>query len=374
MKTVPSDYFSKLGYTDYRKPENKILSMLKHYEWRRITGDLDHTLFNQIICENLTTEQKIWYSLLFGMTYRTAQSYAYLHTFPDFHAYTVSDYETWNSDNWKRTSYGIDTRYNKGKFSEQVKSIKDWLKESGHITLESKINSYIIYEDATNNFYALKSGICELYKYGRMTSWLTLQCLYDVLDLNIDPNTALVSDPSNHSCYNGAVYLSGREDIFEGKHNHINPGYSPTKEDRLFAEASSNKHWEITRKSFPHWHIDAYRWETVLCQIKKMEVTKNEYLGLSCGEASETYEFLAEWWPEIDRKQYAKALLSIHPKLCARSNMKNVYSNIFYDYGVYINQDILDLDAPDVYYHLDIPETPLVKILVEEGKTLGFIK
>jgi hypothetical protein len=306
------------------------------------------------------------------MTYRTSQSYVYLQKFPDFHAVSKSDFESWNKEHWKKTSYGIDTRYNKGHFAEQAISIKDWL---GGRTFEERILECCTSSDPTVNFHKLGAEINTIYKYGRMTTWLTLQCMYDTLGLNINPNTVQVDDPGNKSCYNGAIFMSGKHELIAGKHNHVTPGYGPSKEDRAYAEEVSKEFWNKLKIQFPEWDIDAFRYETLLCQHKKMCVTSNEYFGLSVGEATETYEWLAEKWPEVDRKQYCKALIvPIHPCLHGKRNMKGIYTDIFMKYGVFINEHYLDENAPNVYEHLEIPPTPLVDLVLSEAKDYGYLK
>jgi hypothetical protein len=223
-------------WVDWREQKNRMQAFLDYYGCRRISHDLDHTHYYTTYAsrKNLDFEQSSWLALLFGQTYKVAQATAYFEAFPDFHSVTEDEFLAWNAENWGRTSYGTDVRYNKGHFAEQAISIKRWL---GGKTFAEKINPIVESADQDANFFRLYEEICKIERYGRMTAWLTSQALWDITKIPINARTILIDDPANWSPYNGVMILYGLEHLMAGKHNKVNPGYKPSLQDRKTASS-----------------------------------------------------------------------------------------------------------------------------------------
>jgi hypothetical protein len=349
-------------FLDWKIPENRIELFNRYFKWRVLSNDLDHTHYCKTLCENYNFEEKAWFSLLFGMTYRTPQAFAYSETFRNIHEFNIKEIENWNSKNWKRTTYGTDARYNKGHFSKQVESIKSWL---GKDTFESKFNKILVYDNEKANFKALYSEILSLYKYGRMTGWITMQALHDLLDLPIDPNDIMLdgyspnNDSSLQSIWNGLCFYTNNTNKLVGKYGN----YVCEEKDILWAKELL---MEYTSKAeiFSGFRIDSFRKESIWCQYKRLfnENGSKEYPGHSSGDAVSRYLYYRENWPEIDWSRFRKALRD-QPGYIKGCVYNNWYNSIFGELGLLLNMNELYDDMPNVY---DIIEEDINKNIVKE--------
>ena len=297
-----------LTYTDYRLPANRRKAFQRYYNWRITTYDLDHTHYLNVLSEGYDFERKAWLAFTFGMTYRTPQAFAYTETFNHPHNFTIAEVEDWHKDNWQRTTYGTDARYNKGHFVKQYESIKNWL---GEKTFKEKFEEILVHENDLDNFKALYNEVQSLYKYGRMTGWLCLQGIYDLLKLPIDPHQILLEgynperDSSLGSIWNGLCALENREELQVGKYGT----HKITQDDLdwggpLLLE-ETHKAGELAGK-----HVDSFRNESIWCQYKRLynKDMSLEYPGHASGDATSRYLYYREHWPEIDWGKFRKAL------------------------------------------------------------------
>ena len=325
-------------WIDFRVPELRLEGFIQYYGARRASHDLDHTHYYTTIAreKNLEFDEAIWLSLLFGQTYKVAMANAYYHTFPDFHSPSVDDVVKWNSDNWKRTRYGTDARYNKGHFAEQFESVKKWLRGS---TFKARIEPLVSSSDEMKNFRNLFEEVVTFRRFGRMSSWLACQAMWDILRLPINARTVLIEDSSNWSCYNGVMFIVSQEDKIAGEYNEAVPGYRPTDADRALANAHLERIWRALEERYPEWVIDGFRLETALCQYKKL-YTGWEYIGHASGDANQSLAQLKPDWPEVDFGALEGALLSQPPQLAGRPRIK-MLNTIFQRYGMFINMDLL---------------------------------
>jgi hypothetical protein len=325
-------------WVDWREQKNRMQAFLDYYGCRRISHDLDHTHYYTTYAsrKNLDFEQSSWLALLFGQTYKVAQATAYFEAFPDFHSVTEDEFLAWNAENWGRTSYGTDVRYNKGHFAEQAISIKRWL---GGKTFAEKINPIVESADQDANFFRLYEEICKIERYGRMTAWLTSQALWDITKIPINARTILIDDPANWSPYNGVMILYGLEHLMAGKHNKVNPGYKPSLQDRKTASSLLEETWQELEKRYPEWEIDGFRLETCLCQYKKL-FTGVEYIGHASGDACQSYVHVASKFPEVNLSDLRAALETQHPTMAKQPRIK-MLNTVFKRYGVLLNAHIL---------------------------------
>lgn len=297
-----------LEFKDYRLPENRKQAFQRYYNWRVSTYDLDHTHYLNVLAEGYDFEQKAWLAMLFGMTYRTPQAFAYCEVFNHPNKFSVSEVEEWHKENWTRTTYGTDARYNKGHFVRQFSSVKEWL---GGSTFREKFDFILVHDNGRDNFKALFSEIQSLYKYGRMTGWLAMQGLYDLLKLNIDPNQIFLdgyspqNDSSLQSIWNGLCALENRKDLQVGKYgNHI-----ITDDDvRWGSEKTLEETYEAGKACGKI--VDSFRNESVWCQYKRLfnEEMSLEYTGHASGDATSRYLYYRENWPELDWSKFRRAL------------------------------------------------------------------
>lgn len=340
-------------YRDWRLPENRKELFKRYFKWRVWSKDLDHTHYKNHFCENYDYERRAWFAMTFGMTYRTPQCFAYTETFPYFQEIDFGKLEAWNLENWKRTSYGTDARYNKGHFFDQCVSLKEWL---GSKTFQQKLESICVFSSEKKNFEALYSEILKIHKFGRMTGWLSMQALFDLLKLPIDPGEIMISgyspmnDSSLQSIWNGLCAYENLPEKMVGKYG----SYEITNKD---VDWASEKLMEYTASAeeFAGEKVDSFKKESIWCQYKRLfnEKESREYPGHASGDAASRYLFYKANWPEIDWKKFRVALRS-QPGIVAGSTYRNEYNKIFGRTGFLLNMHEMFPDIPDAYDNLGI--------------------
>jgi len=334
--------------TDWKSPENRKELFNRYFNWRILTHDLDHTHYMRTLCSDYDYERKAWFAMLFGMTYRTPQAFAYAETFKYVHEHTIEEFEEWNTNNWKRTSYGTDARYNKGHFASQVKSVKEWL---GTDTFESKFKKILVHDNEKQNFYAMYSEILKLYKFGRMTGWLCLQALHDLLELPIDPKDIMIdgyspnNDSSLQSIWNGLCAYENRPDKMVGKYG----SYVISDKDVEYSREALMEYTRLAEEN-AGFKIDSFRKESIWCQYKRLfnDNHSKEYAGHASGDATSRYLYYREHWPEIDWTKFRLALRT-QPGYIKGCTYVNWYNSIFGEFNMMLNMNELYDDMPNVY-------------------------
>lgn len=346
---------------DYRLPENRKELFFRYFKWRVTTHDLDHTHYMNILCRDYDYEQKAWFAMTFGMTYRTPQCFAYTETFPDFHAIKMEELKEWHDKNWKRTTYGTDARYNKGHFYSQVYSVKVWL---GGKTFKQKFDSILVHDNENKNFWALYNEILGLYKFGRMTGWLTLQALHDLLHLPIDPNEIMLTgfspnnDSSLQSIWNGLCALENKHNMMVGKYgDYVVTASDTSRAAEMLLEYTSQA------EQYAGFKIDSFRKESIWCQYKRMfnEDCSKEYPGHASGDATSRYMYYRDNWPEIDWSKFREALRT-QPGYVKGMTFVPWMNGVFSKTGLLMNMSEMYSDMPNAYEVMNINRsTYLVK-------------
>ena len=148
----------------------------------------------------MTNEQKYWFSLIFGMTYQSEMAWVIYWHFPNFWEIDFQELEEWNRSTIDIQKYAKDTKYNKGRIVEQVKSLREIIKPSG--TIEAHFNN-LLTNDLHTSFENVFDSCMKFHKYGRMCSWITCQTLFETAGLQIKPKNVLATDPSCWSVRSG---------------------------------------------------------------------------------------------------------------------------------------------------------------------------
>lgn len=355
--------------TDWRHLDNREELFFRYLRWRLSVHDLDHSHYCKVLTEGMTDSEKCWFSFLFGMTYRTPQAYAYWYTFPNVEEIDLEAMEEWHKDNWKRTSYGTDTRYNKGHFVAQTESILEW--KAGGTLLEKVLEAANV-GTAFENFSSLFEEICTLHKYGRMTAWITCQCLYDTLRLPIDFDNVLVRNPSTDSSmmsiWNGYQVLKGREDRLLGKYAEEG-NYKVTKTD-LEEVSKDIMRYREKAVDYVGSTIDIFKWESIWCQFKRLfnKEYSWEYPGHSSGDATSRYLYYREHWPEVDWTPFRRALLS-QESIIKGQTYVGEYNKIFGRTGLLLNLHEMYPDMVDAHeaLGLDRADTLVKELFLDHG-------
>jgi hypothetical protein len=351
--------------------ENRQEMFYRYYQWRLWAKDLDHTHYLQTIAKNIPAddwEKRAWMAMLFGMCYRVPQVHAYFQTFPDFHSIDWYSLSKWNDDNGERCTYGTDTRYNKYKFYLQAKSIKDdWLK--GRSFKEAICKVVKKEQTPEQNFWKLLRRVQSVHKYGRMTAWLALQAMSDLLPINLQIKDIFIADPredgSMKSIWNGLSFYRGRDDLFIDKEKpHIVTNSDVIAGRSILIEMKSKAETRVSNK------ICSFKHESILCQYKRLWLREGsrEYPGHASGDATSRYKYYRKYWPEIDWSLMREAYRS-QPGMIAGLTSSKELDSAFSRYGVLMNLEEMFPDMPNSWRTVGIdPNTLLVKeIWTDDG-------
>lgn len=345
-------------YVDWRDKEYRMEGFLRWLKWRMDWSDLDHYVVNNtyrdtkrsVTKKSMTEEQKYWYCLIFGMTYQSEMAWVIYNQFPDFWEIDLEKLQEWNIANMPRQRYSRDCKYNKGRITDQVLSIRERVSE--YRSLASYFESFVT-ESPNETFFAVYSESREnLYKFGRMTSWLLCQTLFETSGLPAKPNTMLASDPSSWSVRSGLMYVYGKDNLIEAKNKTLKLSKNDIDwvdhtEAELFdiAKGYLGKKYETI---FSHYLLESH-----LCQYKKL-MLGGDYSGHSSGDHVTRATFLSDRWPEVDFRAFFKeAVLNHHPLVRGKAESKAL-RNLCADTGQMINMHQDFQDMPDIYKEMEI--------------------
>ena len=361
---------------DWRLPENRKEMFFRWLSWRLAGANIDHYTWNLAYMNTehsptkkaMTREQKLWYSYLFGTTYQSSLAWVFYSHFPDYDKIDMTELDRWNRETMPRQRFATDTRYNKGHIVRMWGSFLDWVNTHGQGDIEKAFEKFLV-EDQTVSFNQMTEQVRSWHKFGRMTAWLTTQCLYECCELPIAPDTMYTDDPSSASVWNGMCYLIGREDMTVGDAPKF-AAYKPAAQDRaafkayekdLMAQAQE----AVTDKKF----LSYFTLETHLCQFKKLNVGF-DYPGQNVGDAVLKYAGCKELWPEVSFKAFEEAVEG--PKMFP--NIRWCYESrammsLFKATGQPVNMNNLYADLPDMYKELDLDPGTLLS-----GNNEGLVK
>lgn len=340
-----------LQFVDWRLPENRMEGFLRWLKWRLDWSDLDHYAVNNAYRDhaNMTQEQQFWYATIFGMTYQSEMAWVIFNSFPDFAKIDIKDVEKWNDDNYTRQMYARDTKYNKGRIAEQVKSIQEVVKPFGTLTnfYESllKATEHASYESVFN-------GVQLFQKYGRMTAWITAQVLFETAGLPAKPDTVLATDPSSWSVRSGLMYLYAKDNKIEAKDKSVRF----TEEEMTEVAALEKDLWAKCEAYLCGAHSEIfsnYLVESHLCQYKKL-MLGGDYAGHSSGDHFSRAQRLGELWPEVDFAPFYSMMgVKYHPLVRSKPENK-ILRDLTCQTGQMINMHDDFPDMPNMYKELGI--------------------
>jgi len=343
MKYIHPDNKDK-PFIDWRSFDKREEGFFMWLDWRLKWSDLDHympantyrdaTGVKSPTGAPMTKEQSLWYCLIYGCTYQTEMAWVIYWNFPNFWEIDIDEMQRWNVENLDRQRYARDTKYNKGRIAEQVKSMREVIKPYG--TIQNWVESHLD-TDENKSFENMFEAAFKIHKYGRMTTWLFTQALHETGGMPIKPNTMLATHESNWSVRSGLCYLYGLDDIIEAK----------TKQKLSADDMNKVRDAELDvcakaaeRVSFPLF--SNFLLESHLCQYKKL-MLGGDYGGHSTGDHYSRASWLAERWkgevnfdaffedamkqynPVVQRKVESKALRDLCKKTGQLINMHDDY-------------------------------------------------
>jgi len=374
-----------IPFVDWRSPEKRKQGFLLWLDWRLTYNDLDHYMPANIYRDAtgdksptgkpMTEEQTLWYCLIFGCTYQTEMAWAIYWNFPDFWKIDIDEMQKWNVETLDKQRYARDTKYNKGRIAEQVASMQKIIGPFGSI--RKWIDAALV-DDENQSFINMFIEASKIYKYGRMTTWLFLQALYETANISVKPDTMLATDSSNWSVRSGLLYLYNRDDIIEAKTkkkiSKDDMKFVGSVEQDLYAE-SREYISEHNRGVFSNFLLESH-----LCQYKKL-MLGGDYGGHSSGDHYSRGSWLAEQWggvvnydvffeevipkhhPIVQRKRESLALRDLCKKTGQLVNMHEDYDylpNMYLETGM----------NPDWFFEKDTHEAKAVNCIDNYGTNL----
>ena len=356
MKYTHKDEKNK-PYVDWREPEFRIEGFLRWLKWRMRWGDLDHYVCNNAYRDAtgvmsptglpMTKEQQYWFSLIFGMTYQSEMAWVIYWNFPNFWDIDFDKLTEWNLSNMEIQKYAKDTKYNKGRIVEQVKSLREIIAPYG--TIENFFNNDLS-GDSSKDFYLTFNKCLSFYKYGRMTAWITCQTLFETAGLYIKPESVLATDPSCWSVRKGLLYL----------YNKVDAAYEDTaklteeeiiwikeKEKELY-DLSLNYIDDDNREIFSNFLLESH-----LCQYKKL-VLGGDYAGHSSGDHVSRALWLKERWEHVNFDAFFTIAVKRHSPLVSGNRESKPLRDLCKLTGQMINLHEDFDDMPNMYNELDI--------------------
>jgi hypothetical protein len=350
-------------YIDWRLPKNRMKGFLMWLDWRLTYGDLDHYVCNNAYRDtkfsptgkSMTIEQAIWFSLIFGMTYQSEMAWVIYWHFPNLLSINLKELEEWNLENMDKQKYARDTKYNKGRIVEQVKSIQENVGRHGSCV--GWVNSFLE-EKESDSFYSAYNSVMEFYKFGRMTSWIACQVLFETADVPIRPDTLLAHDQSSWSVRSGLMFLYNRDDRVEST------GAVFDKNDIPWILSTEKELYKIcedyikpeNRKIFSNYLLESH-----LCQYKKL-MLGGDFPGHSSGDHVSRANWLSSRWKNVDFSAFYKEAIQHHHPLVRGKEENKELRNICCDTGQIINMH-QDYDfMPNLYLEMQAESNNLSNI------------
>ncbi len=376
------------GYIDWRLPENRKEAITRVCHCRMTHGDLDHWHSGFSICDvlDLDKEQRAWYALMFGISYRTYWGSIMLQKFPDLTNTDPMKVDKWLKEpyklpngttgyNYDRVIYGNDCKWNRGKVTDGRQkltvSIQEIQKIVGPGGLYNYLKSRLTHSTTEENKKELDKFLRSIPYYGWMCAWLAAQMLYDLFDFDIDHWK--LPFPDNWSSYNSVCYIYNKYDYMVSKEN------KPTKE--MVQEVHS---WFLDLMTYMNskipFHVDAYNVESVLCEYRKTAFGPKikEFNFWNTAEQNILYLQAKEKWAD----QIENGVLDFNPMLigqmtkrgyCRGAGYSPIYFKIVSETGMLQNIDQTYSDLPDVYSYLNVPrpEKVLLQEMIQEWDRLN---
>ena len=364
---------------DWRLPENREQGFLLWLDWRLTYNDLDHympantyrdaTGDKSPTKKPMTEEQALWYSLIFGCTYQTEMAWAIYWNFPNLLEIDYKEINEWNVQYLDKQRYARDTKYNKGRIAEQVKSMQELIMPYGSI--RAWVDNQLV-DDPNKSFFNMFDEAQKIYKYGRMTTWLFCQSLKETANIPLEPSTMLATDRSNWSVRSGLCYLKGWDNLLESKGAKLSSDDMENvhrEEKNIYAKAKDNLSGKNSKI------LTNFLLESHLCQYKKL-MLGGDYGGHSSGDHYSRGLYLKEKWtnvvnydaffedavakhhPIVQKKRESLALRNLCKKTGQMINLHEDYPfmpdmyketgmnpNWFYERGAYEKEAVKCIDA-----------------------------
>ncbi|BCG50136.1 hypothetical protein [Ralstonia phage RP13] len=301
------------NYRDYRLKENIDELVKRNILVRSLCGDTDHYHDCHVGAKwlGLDNEQKAWYALNFGFTYRAQWASLALQMFPYPHTEKIEDISEWCGWEYKdgvfekrpdgdQSNYGLivvgkDTKWNKFKYPQFFKSVQDF-SEGGH--LYEKLKAIATQSDDPNvNYCKLDDCLRDNFAgIGRFTSFLCMQQLYEFFDWPINGKMMGLDEEGTWSCRTGQIAVMSdltqrtEEDIIREGQKAPSPELIKAMEDHT-EQTLADANAELP------FLTNVFEYESVTCEITDKYLLKTrEFSFWTSAEKSDMIVGIYENW------------------------------------------------------------------------------
>lgn len=299
------------NYRDYRLPKNRMDLAIRNHMVRMLGGDLDHWHSAYVAADylNLTEEEKAWYAMYFGFSYRTQWATIAIQIFgagkvdPDL----VDWWTGWSPDesgelqhngvdNYALIPVGKDCRYNKNNWHKCYRGLHEYAEGDLLGKLKAAATSS---DDPNENFRNLAWEIQQLPRFGRMTTFLAMQQLYQFFDWPINGYEMMLGDSNTWSSRIGLYWLIGDEFIPEQEVIDIGTP-SPSPEELEHLNKKTEDILAEMNEEMP-FLTDVFNLESEECEcFDKMFLKSRETNYWAMLEMNELVEYAVEDWTKYN--------------------------------------------------------------------------
>jgi hypothetical protein len=267
---------------DYRLSQNRREAFIRWYAWSLEYKDCDPAVWCTQYINNRyehNSEQRLWLSWLYGNTYQLPTAWVLMNEFPDYELATVDRMEWWNTNNYQKLRYQVDTKWNKGHLPPMFASYQKFIGKNEQRDVFESLYGDNESQTFDNIWSALNKN---LFKFGRYSVWFYMQHLKHTAGVHVEPTSLMLNDYSgSRSHRNGLLMALGQDDDYD---THLQSN------DYSRLEAQATEILEEMRIRFPHLanEIDFFTMETCLCSFKKIfREHHGRYLGYYLERQSE---------------------------------------------------------------------------------------
>lgn len=313
---------------------------IQWYRWSLENEDCDPTLYMLNYLFNRyehNVEQRLWVCWLFGGTYYAPTAWVIWNEFPDMELVGLGRIDRWNSENYRRLRYQVDTRYNKGHLPKMFQTYKEWV---GGKTQKERILSFRE-DDPVKYFWNLWGEVRKhFFKFGRYSTWFYLQTLRKCAGVPVEaPHLMLEDYEGSKSHRNGLCKALGKDDWYDAKLDKTQIAWLNDGARDILAEMKAR---------YPSLDCEYFGMESCLCSYKKtFRVKDGRYLGYYLDrQAEEISQVENDGWHGIDWRPWWEARKEMLNESLTKSNKISKHLMVtgqFSRYQLEAEEDIFDL-------------------------------
>lgn len=300
------------NYTDYRLKSNLHDLVNRNLLVRALAGDTDHYHDCNVGAQylNLDDEQKVWYALNFGFTYRAQWASLALQLFKYPHTEKIEDIAEWcgkkynpstgkfdksGTGNMNLIVVGKDCKYSKSKYPEFFLSVQKF-SEGGNLYNKLKAAA-TKYDDPNKNYKLLDWTIRQNFAgLGRFMSFLVMQQLYSFFNWPINGYLCGLEEEGTWSCRIGQVAVMVGLDHDTEANIIQGAGKYPSKELVVKMEEHTKTLLSELNTNLP-FDTDVFEYESVQCEILDKYLLKSrEFSFWTSTEKSELISHVYRNW------------------------------------------------------------------------------